>query len=447
MTTSLNRRSLVKSGLLAGAAITLSAIQYSRVLGANSRLGIASIGTGGKGWSDLNGVAASPEVQVIALCNIDSTAPHLGQAAEKYPAARTYEDWRKLLDDSKDIHGVLVSTPDFMHAPISLAAMHLGKHVFCQKPLTHTVFEARQMQLAAKKFKAITQMCNQIQSHSAYRTAVHLVHTGKIGKVKEVHSWQGGQPTWPRHIVRPAGSDPVPAQVRWDLWQGVAPERAYKVGMYHPFNWRGWQAYGTGQLGDFGCHILDPVFKSLKLTAPLKLTAEAPALLPDAWTDRATVRYEFPGTEFTVGPTIQVTWYDAAGALPPRELLRDIPNGYKLPAAGSVLIGEHGSLVIPHVAMPRLFPEEKFPAANLPVIAEVDHYTQWADACRGVGETTSHFDYAGPLTETVLLGTIGIRFPNQELAWDSTALKITNHDAAQAWVTKRYRQGWEPAWV
>ena len=166
-----NRRSF-KSAALAGAALSLPALQYSRVYGANSRLGIASVGTGGKGWSDLLGVAASPEVQVIGLCDIDSSVNHLGQAAEKYPAARQYADWRKLLDESSDIQGVLVSTPDFMHAPIALAAMQLGKHVFCQKPLAHTVYEARQMQMAAQKFNAVTQMCNQIQSHSAYRRAL-----------------------------------------------------------------------------------------------------------------------------------------------------------------------------------------------------------------------------------------------------------------------------------
>ena len=442
-----SRRSFLKTTSLAGAAIGLSAAQYSRVYGANSRLRIASIGTGGKGWSDLTGVAASPDVDVIALCDIDSSANHLGQAAQKYHAARQYDDWRKLLDESKDIHGVLVSTPDFMHAPISMAAMHLGKHVFCQKPLTHTVYEARQLKLAAAKYKLTTQMCNQIQSHSAYRTAVHMVHTGMLGKVKEVHSWQGGQPSWPRNIQRPQGSDPVPAHVRWDLWQGVAAERPFKADMYHPFNWRGWQAYGTGQLGDFACHILDPVFKSLKLTSPNKLTVEAPALLPESWTDRATVHYEFPGTEYTLDPTVRVTWYDAAGALPPREKLGDIPADYTLPVAGSVLVGEKGSLVIPHVAMPTVFPEEKFPASELPVIEEVDHYTQWADACLGKGETTSHFDYAGPLTEAVLLGTIGIRFPGQELAWDAKALKITNHATANEWLTKPYRKGWEPTWI
>lgn len=442
-----NRRSFFKSSAMAGTAIALPAFQYSRLYGANSRLGIASVGTGGKGWSDLLGVATSPLVDVIAICDIDNSKNHLGNAAEKFTQARQYDDWRKLLDTSKDLQGVLVSTPDFMHAPISLAAMSLGKHIFCQKPLTHTVWEARQMRLAANKSKAVTQMCNQIQSHSAYRSAVAMIHSGVIGKVKEVHSWQGGTPTWPRHIARPDGADPIPEHVNWNLWQGVAADRPYKEGMYHPFNWRGWQVYGTGQLGDFGCHILDPVFKSLKLTAPTTIKATAPDLMPDTWTDRATVYYEFPGTEYTADKSIKLTWYDAAGANPPRELLTDLPNEYALPTAGSALIGEKGTMIIPHVDNPRVFPEEKFPASTLTVLPHLDHYIQWADACRGEGTTTSHFDYAGPLTETVLLGTIAIRFPEQQLKWSSEALKIENNQAASQWLSKPYRKGWEPTWV
>ena len=181
------RRRSFRSAVSGGGAIGLSAMQYSRVYGANRRMGIASVGVGGKGWSDLTGVAASPEVEVVALCDIDSSEQHLGRAAKQYPAARQHADWRRLLDDAKDIQGILVSTPDFMHAPVALAAMQDGKHVFCQKPLTHTVHEARQMRLAAEKFNAVTQMCNQIQSHSAYRTAVHMVHSGLIGKAGFTH--------------------------------------------------------------------------------------------------------------------------------------------------------------------------------------------------------------------------------------------------------------------
>jgi predicted dehydrogenase len=442
-----SRRQFAKRIAIAASALALPAVSYSRVLGANSRLRIASVGTGGKGWSDLNGVAASSAVEVVALCDIDSSKAHLGQAAERYAHARTYDDWRKLLDQEKEVDGIIVSTPDFMHAPVAMAAMHLRKHVFCQKPLTHTVFEARQMQLAAKKYGVVTQMGNQIQSHAAYRTAVQIVHDGLIGKVKEVHSWQAGQPAWPRDIARPEGTDPVPSYVRWDLWQGPAARRPYKHGFYHPFNWRGWQDYGTGQLGDFGCHILDPVFKALELTAPSQLVAEAPPMQPESWTDQATVRYIFPGTTRTAGDVINVTWYDAVGVRPPRQLLGDIPDSYQLPSAGSVLIGEKGSLVIPHVAMPRVFPEEAFPADQLPQVEGIDHYIQWADACRGDGHTTSAFDYSGPLTEAVLLGTVAIRLRGETISWDADRLEAGNAIAAHQWLSKKYHPGWEPAWV
>ena len=443
----LSRRQFVKTLGIAGTALAMPSFSFAKVKGANERLRIASVGNGGKGWSDLNGVAGSPAVDVVALCDIDSSSKHLGRAAEKFPKARRYADWRKLLDDSGDIDGVIVSTPDFMHAPIALAAMQRGKHVFCQKPLTHTVFEARQMRIAAAKNNAVTQMGNQIQSHTAYRTAVKAVHDGLIGKVQEVHSWQGGSPAWPRNIERPSGSDPVPGHVAWDLWQGVAARRPYKTDLYHPFNWRGWQAYGTGQLGDFGCHILDPVFKSLELTAPTQLTGQAPPLLPETWTDRATVRYIFPGTKRTAGETINVTWYDAVGVQPPRESLKHLPESFQLPRAGSVLIGEKGSLVIPHVDMPKLFLEGATVEAEVPQVEGVNHYVQWADACRGVDKTTSAFDYSGPLTETVLLGTVAIRFPGETLKWDAAKLQISNLSEAQQWLTKEYADGWEPAWT
>ncbi len=442
-----SRRSFVKQLAIAGSALTMPALSYSRIYGANEKLNLAAVGTGGKGTSDLGGVAASPSVQVTALCDIDSSAKHLGWAAEKYASAVALADWRELMDKSKLFDAVTVSTPDFMHAPISMAAMQLGKHVFCQKPLTHTVYEARQMRLAAARSKVVTQMGNQVQSHTDYRTAVAWVHAGHLGKVIEVHSWQGGQPTWPRAIDRPEGNDPVPAHVRWDLWQGVAVDRPYKVGMYHPFNWRGWQAYGSGQLGDFGCHILDPVFKALKLNAPLELTASAPALLPESWTDRAEVRYKFAGTEYTQAPSINLTWYDAVGVTPPRDKFKHLPADFKLPAAGSVLIGEKGSLVIPHWAAPKLFTVDGQLKEGLPKEASVDHYVQFADACRGQTQTTSAFDYSGPLTEAVLLGCIAIRVPEKLLVWNSETLRFTNMPAADQWLSKPYRTGWEPHWI
>ena len=441
-----SRRRFVQQLAVAASAFSLPAVSWSRVLGANDRLRVASIGTGGKGWSDLTATAASPHVQIVALCDIDESKDFLGRAAEQYPQARRFTDWRKLLEAEKEFDAVIVSTPDHMHAPISLPAMQLSKHVQCQKPLTHTVFEARQMRQAAKNYNVVTQMGNQIQSHETYRTAVKLVHDGVLGKVREVHSWQSGPMGWILVDDRPAGSEPVPETLHWDAWLGVAPERPYLPKIYHSFNWRAWQDYSNGQLGDFGCHILDPVFMALKLTAPLSIRAEAPPVNREVWAKLSTIFYEFPGTELTAGKTIKVTWYDGAGNFPPREAL-GLPDTYALPGAGSVLLGEQGSLVIPHVEMPRLFPEEKFADFKIPVGPGRDHYTSWVDACRGEDQTTSHFGYAGPLSEAVLLGTIAIRLPGNSLSWNAEKMELAGAPQAQAMLTKSYRTGWEPSWI
>ncbi len=441
-----SRRQFLKQIAVGGAALSIPAASWSRVLGANGQLRVASVGTGGKGWSDLTATAASPHVQVVALCDIDESKSHLGQAAEKYPQAGKYTDWRKLFDEHKEFDAVIVSTPDHMHAPISLPAMQLGKHVQCQKPLTHTVFEARQMRLAAKKYNVVTQMGNQIQSHEAYRTAVKLVHDGVIGKVKEVHSWQSGKMGWILVDDRPPGSEPVPETLHWDEWLGVAPQRPYVPKIYHSFNWRAWQDFSNGQLGDFGCHILDPVFMALKLTAPLSIVADAPPINREVWAKHSTVAYEFPGTELTAGKTIKVTWYDGEGKFPPREA-QGVSDDYKLPGSGSILLGEQGTLVIPHVAMPQLLPAEKFADFKIPVVPARDHYTSWADACRGADQTTSHFDYSGPLSETVLMGTIAIRLAGTALSWNAEKLELTGSPHAQGLLTKSYRTEWQPKWI
>lgn len=428
-------------------AMALSTLSYRRVLGANERLRVASIGTGGKGWSDLTAVAASPQVDVAALCNVDQSREHFGMAVERFPQARQYADWRLLLDESKDVDAVIVSTPDFMHAPIALPALHLGKHVFCEKPLTHTVFEARQMQLAASKFGCVTQMGNQIQSHSAYRTAVQSVRDGMLGKIISVHSWQASDTKWPRSPQLPKDPDPVPSHLRWDLWIGVADERPYKAGVYHDFNWRGWRDFGTGMLGDFGCHILDPVFNALQLSHPISVEADVPPVREGIWTDRSIVRYRFPGNAATHHAPLQLTWSDGVGVLPARAELAHLPEDFKLPNAGSWISGEKASLLVPHVAAPSLFRQDRNPAEELTKVESVDHYVQWADACRGVGQTTSHFQYAGQLTETVLLGTVAQLLPGQKLEWDAQRLAITNLADANALLTKQYRPGWEPSWL
>lgn len=440
-----SRRRFLQSTAAATGAAALTALSWSRVWAANERLRVASVGVSGKGWSDHTSIAAGRHVEIVALCDVDEGAEHLGKAAEHYPHARCYVDWRRLFEKARDFDAVIVSTPDHMHAPIALPAMKLGKHVFCQKPLTHTVFEARQMRRAAERYGVVTQMGNQIQSHSAYRTAVKLVHDGVIGRVKEVHSWQSGALRWMLADDRPAGSDPIPNTLHWDDWLGAAPQRPYKKQLYHPFNWRAWQDYSNGQLGDFGCHILDPVFLALGLSEPLTVQAEAPPINREVWTKRSTVHYQFPGSKRIAGKTLALTWYDGEGHVPPPEA-HGLPRSYKLPGSGSVLIGEKGSLVIPHVAMPKLFPEEQFADFKMEVVPAVDHYTSWADACRGEGKTTSSFAYAGPLTEAVLLGSIAIRVPGEELTWDTRHLTILGSRVANDLLTKRYRKGWEPAW-
>ena len=436
------RRSFLKAAALAGFGMPL--IRTNAFAGPNDQLRVASIGPGGKGWSDLNNVAESPHVRVMALCDVDSGPDHQGRAAEKYPDATLYRDWRKLLDAEK-VDAVIVSTPDHMHAPVALAAMRRGLHVYCQKPLTHTIAEARLMTHVAEANGLTTQMGNQIQSYAEYRTAVQLVHEGAIGKVHRVYSWQAGTPRWPRAIDRPAGADPIPKTLMWDNWLGVAPERPYKEKIYHPFNWRGWQDFSNGQLGDFGCHILDPVFMSLDLTAPVSIQAQAPKINSETWTESVRVEYVFPHTSRTSGDKagLKVTWIDGPGHKPADEL-KDVIDPAKLPGSGSMLLGEKGSLLIPHVGTPKLLPEEQFVDYKMPQLKQqASHYVLWADACRGEGTTKSNFTYAGNLTETVLLGTIALRLPGTKLSWDAKSMKIAGHDRATAMLSKEYRKGWE----
>lgn len=440
----LSRRNFMKTAGAIGLSLTASS--WSRVYGANDRLRVGAVGVGGRGWADLSGVAASPHVAVTALCDIDEGEPHLGRAAKRFPDAKTFTDWRKLFDEDKSFDAMIVATPDHMHAPVALPGMALNKHIFCQKPLTHTVHEARQMAVAAQRHGVVTQMGNQIQSHEAYRTAVKAVRSGVIGKVDEVISWQSGKMSWMLVDDRPEGSDPIPDGVHWNDWLGVAPERPFKKSIYHSFNWRAFQDFSNGQLGDFGCHILDPVFMALGLTAPTQIRAEAPPINSEVWTRWARVHYEFPGTDMTTGDTLKLTWYDGEGKLPPKDKL-GLPEGTKLPGSGSLLIGEKGSLLIPHVSQPRVLSGEAAQNDSIEKVPSIDHFITWVDACRGEGKNFSPFSYAGPLTETVLLGSIAIRLPSQTLNWDAKAATITNNPTANNLLTKPYRKGWEPEWL
>lgn len=437
--TKIDRRDLLRASAVGAGLLAMG--RSARAFDLNGKLRLAAVGNGGKGREDLEQISASPRVEVVALCDVDSSKEHLGWAAEKFPKAAKFNDYRRMMDQPSTFDAVSVSTPDHMHAPIALAAMALGKHVFCQKPLTHTVHEAREMAAAAKRHHLVTQMGNQIQSDHTYRTGVQLIHEGAIGKVKEVHSWQAGEMVWLLAENRPATADPVPKTLNWDLWLGVAPVRPFKKGLYHPWNWRAWQDFGSGQLGDFGCHILDPVFMALELGAPRTIEADSPGLNKEVWANRSKVEYRFPGTKHTAGDEIAVTWYDGKGHLPKLDGL-GLGEKVDLPHAGSVFVGEKGSMLLPHWAVPTLFPKDKFAGYKMPQPGDINHYTGWAHACLGDGTTYSNFAYAGPLTETVLLGTIAIRFPKEQLLWDNEAGEFTHHEDATARLNKAYRNGW-----
>jgi len=403
----------------------------------NSRLQHASIGVGGMGNSDLNSILRGGTTDIVAICDVD--ANNLAKAAQKLPNARKYRDWRQMLEKEADnIDSVNVSTPDHMHAPISFSAIKLGKHVYCQKPLTHTVHEARKLTLAARKAKVVTQMGIQIHADITYRMAAAIVQEGAIGKIKEWHSWQGSG-AWAAG-GRPEGQDPIPANLDWDKWIGVAPMRPYKKGIYHQVRWRGWRDFGSGVMGDFACHIFDPVFTALGLSHCLSVRTETSEANEETFPAWQIARYVFPGTRYTAAKTVNGTWYNGSKR-PSRELAK-MPPEYKLPGAGSIIIGEEGVMVLPHWAGPQLYPLEKFKGYKRPKVKSLNHYQQWVDACLGKGRAEADFDYSGPLTETTQLGNLGIRFPGQTLKWDSAGFRITNVTEANDYLRKTYRQGW-----
>ena len=400
----------------------------------NARINHASFGAGGMAWADLTAIAKHPAINVVAACDVD-----LGRTLEfrkKFPEARVYQDYRELLEKEKELHTVNVSTPDHMHAPIGMAAMQRGLHVYGQKPLTHNLHESRQLTLTAREKKLVTQMGIQIHSNTEYRTAVKLVQDGAIGKIKEVHTWSSK--AWGDTGAKPDRIDPVPEGFDWNLWLGVCAERPFiGGGWYHPGNWRKRLDFGTGTFGDMGCHIYDPVFGALALTAPLSVRSEGAAPNDHSWAIDATIRYVFPGTAYTEGKTVAVTWYDGSKR-PPAEiqaLAIDPANDKdKLPDQGSIFIGTKGVMVLPHVGKPRLLGEAK--DVQFEMVPGDDHWKQFVNAVQGNGKASANFDYAGPLTEAVLLGSVASRFPKTTLEWDAAALKFGNVAEANQYVRR-----------
>jgi len=434
---SFTRRSFLKT--LSTAALASPFVTHSLIARPpSSVLRHASFGAGGMAWEDIVQITKSKHVELVAVAEVD-----LNRAAElrkRFPQTRVYQDWRKLLDqEAKRLDSVNVSTPDHMHAPIAMSAMQLGKALYCQKPLTHDLYETRQLTEYARRRRLVTQMSIQIHSASQYRVAVVLLQAGAIGKIKEVHSWVARG--WGDPAPRPDVSDPVPPGFAWDLWLGVCAQRPF-IGheYYHPVNWRKRLDFGTGSLGDMGCHILDPVVGSLGLGAPISVRSEGPAPNEWNWPLDTCVHYSFPGTAHTAEKTLSVTWYN--GVHKPPADVRALLEGDELPESGSIFVGTEGTMVLPHVSRPLLYPDKKYKNLKYPEIPSNDHWGQFVEACLTGSPTSTNLDYAGPLTETVLLGCVASRIPQTTLKWNASALKF-EESAANQFIRRPYREGWQ----
>ncbi|QDU95200.1 Gfo/Idh/MocA family oxidoreductase [Lignipirellula cremea] len=435
MSSQFQRRDFLKaSAALAAVNLLPSRVQAAS---ANGVLRTAHIGVGGMGGSDLNSVSSHKQVEVAALCDVD--AARLKGASMRHPNAKTFVDYREMITALGDqIDAVVVSTPDHTHAPAAMRAMLAGKPVYCQKPLTHEVFEARQLRKIAEQKKLVTQMGIQVHSSNPYRRAVQMIQSGVIGKVSQVHAWSGKN--WGYDGAPPISSSEAPPTLDWDLWLGVTSDRPYMPG-HHPGSWRKLIDFGTGTLGDMGVHIFDTPYAALELTAPkwAKTTCRPPTGYGHP--ERNLVEYEFPGTKHTTD-SMSWKWYDGSFA-PPKSDELDLPADLKLPSQGSLFVGEGGYMLLPHVSEPVLFPQKKFADYQPPVIDGQNHYHQWVDACLGEGQTSASFSYAGPLTEALLLGVVANRFPDTKLEWDAAALEVTNLPEANKLIKREYRKGFE----
>ncbi|OHB55602.1 MAG: hypothetical protein A2173_01450 [Planctomycetes bacterium RBG_13_44_8b] len=441
-----------------GAAATMAAftIVPRSVLGGagnvppSEKLNIAGIGVGGMGG---NNIKVCESENIVALCDVDDA--YAAEVFQRYPNARKWRDFRKMLDEQKDIDAVVIATPDHAHAVIAMAAMRRGKGVYVQKPMTRTVWEARMLTEAARKYKVATQMGNQGHSDEGVRLICEWLWDGAIGDVREVHAWTN-RPIWPQGINRPTDTPPVPETLDWDLWLGPAPHRPYHP-YYMPRFWRGWWDFGCGALGDMACHVLDPVFWALKLRYPSSVEACTAIQIdwaPGRWGQRrdtkesfpsaSIVRYEFPARDGM--PPVKVNWYDG-GLRPPRP--DALEPGRRLEQAESnvLFIGEKGVLRCGEYGdSPRLIPETLMQEYQRPpkTIPRVDtsHEQDWITACKGGRAACSNFDYSGPFTETVVMGNLAIRNLDKRLLWDGENMRITNDEEANEYVKPQYRDGW-----
>lgn len=458
------RQFLRTSGVVAGSFLIVPASVLARGAEAppSSKLNLAGIGIGGQGGHDINELASE---NIAALCDVDQA--HASGLFKKFPNARRFTDYRKMLDEMPELDAVVIGTPDHHHAPASMAAIRHKKHVYCEKPLTHSVWEARRVAEAAREAKVATQMGNQGQASDETRRLAEYVWAGAIGDVTEVHVWTDRPSNglfneyWPQGVPRPKETPPVPATLDWDLWLGPAPERPYNP-IYAPFRWRGWWDFGTGALGDIGCHAMDPIFRALKLGAPLSVQASSTRVNQDTFPLGAMVTWQFPARTAAVQqhnvhprqltgrdagavamPPVKLVWYDG-GLRPPR--FDDLPEGRKMAENGRLLIGTKGYIL----------GNDVYPQSRAKEIGEIPrtlprsegHYKEFITACKGGPAAGSNFDFAGPLAEAVLLGNVPLRvqlrddLTRYKLLWDAAALRFTNLDDANAFLKREYRAGW-----
>ncbi len=427
----LTRRGWLRGGIASGLSFPFITTSITRAKAARScELRVGGIGVGGKGWGDINDTTKE-NARVVAICDID--AERLDRAAKRFPEARTFTDWRELLQ-MEELDAVTVSTPDHTHAPATMTAIRRGLHVYCQKPLTHSVWEARQIALAAARHGVVTQMGTQGRSSASSMLEVEHLRSGVLGRIRQIHLWTN-RPVWPQGIERPPAK-PSPEGVAWDEWIGPAPYRNFHESL-HPFKWRGWLDFGTGALGDMGCHGLLPIWDGLELPAPTEVWAEGEPPRDGTYPKSGIVHYQFPAGGRT-GGEFELIWYDG-GNLPARGLFPSLPDDWEMPESGSLIIGEEGSMI-----GYRLYPEDKFPTSEYPEVRGDDHYLQWTNACLDPerGSLCPFDKLSGPVTEAILLGNIAARFPGRKLRWDTDTLSFPDFAEADRFLRRDYREGW-----
>jgi predicted dehydrogenase len=449
---SLSRRKFIQSAATVAIGAPLILRCSSNASSPKNKLNHACIGVGGMGWADLQKFKEDPNVQIVAICDVDED--NLKKASLILPEARTYTDWRQLLKKEGDkIDSVNVTVPDHNHFPIAYQAIRQKKHVYCQKPLCHDVTEVRILTEAAVKASVITQLGTQIASRKGDKTAVQLIKDGAIGKIKHAYlcsNRPGAVEDYRLVGPRPSQGQAAPANLNWDLWTGTAPTRPYSPEIYHPMKWRAWQDFGTGWSGDIGCHIFDAVWKGLGLKPPVSVIAEvqkswkeSPERRSDTWPQGDHITWMFPGNDMTDSDLLPLEWFD--GEFYPPQEIRNLYSGKEYPAESAMLIGTEGALLNPHDGFPVLLPESKFANYKMPEFEAGNHYHSFVVACLGGAKTESHFAQTGPMAEAIILGTVAIRNPDILLEWDSVNMKFPNCPDANKYLKRTYREGWNVA--